>query len=115
MTAQAAFDLSGTSVNDRQPAWIVGGELRWNLSLGGAELARSKAASHAQVRAAAAADDIRAAVRVEVVTAFRRLEAARARQAVGGRTTLPESYFPRRAGQAFCRFPLGRRPGSGLT
>ncbi|HEX5109226.1 MAG TPA: TolC family protein [Vicinamibacterales bacterium] len=83
VTAQAAFDLSGTSVNDRQPAWIVGGELRWSLSLGGAELARSKAASHAQVRAAAAADDIRAAVRVEVVTAFRRLEAARARQAVG--------------------------------
>jgi outer membrane protein TolC len=83
VAAQAALDVSGTRVNHREPSWIVGGELRWNLSLGGAELARSRAASQAQVRAAAEADDIRASVRVEVVTAFRRLEAARARQAVG--------------------------------
>jgi outer membrane protein TolC len=83
VAAQAAFDLSGTSFNSREPSWIVGGELRWNLSLGGAEVARSKAASQAEVRAAAEADDIRANVHVEVVTAFRRLEAARARQAVG--------------------------------
>ena len=83
VAAQAAFDLSGTSVNTRAQSWIVGGELRWNFSLGGAELARSRAAGHAQVRAAADAEDVRARVRVEVVTAFRRLEAARARQAVG--------------------------------
>jgi outer membrane protein TolC len=83
VTAQAAFDLSGTSFNTRAQSWIVGGEVRWNFSLGGAELARSRAASHAQVRAAADAEDVRARVRVEVVTAFRRLEAARARQAVG--------------------------------
>jgi outer membrane protein len=83
IAAQAAFDLSGTSVNNREPSWIVGGELRWNLSLGGAELARLRAVSQAKVRAAAAADDIRASVHVEVVSAFRRLEAARARQAVG--------------------------------
>jgi outer membrane protein TolC len=83
VAAQAAFDLSGTSFNTRAQSWIVGGELRWNFSLGGADLARSRAASHAQVRAAADAEDVRARVRVEVVTAFRRLEAARARQAVG--------------------------------
>jgi outer membrane protein len=83
VAAQAAFDLSGTNVNTRASSWIVGGELRWNFSLGGADLARSRAASHAQMRAAADADDVRARVRVEVVTAFQRLEAARARQAVG--------------------------------
>lgn len=83
VAAQAAFDWSGTSVNKREPSWIVGGELRWSLSLGGAELARSRAAGRAQVRAAAEADDVRASVHVEVVSAFRRLEAARARQAVG--------------------------------
>lgn len=83
VAAQAAFDMSGTSFNSREPSWIVGGELRWNLSLGGAERSRARAASQAQIRAAAEADDRRAAVRVEVVTAFRRLEAARARQAVG--------------------------------
>ena len=83
IAAQAALDMSGTTFNGREPSWIVGGELRWNLSLGGAELARARAVSQAQIRAAAEADDIRANVGVEVVTAFRRLEAARARQAVG--------------------------------
>jgi outer membrane protein TolC len=83
VAAQGAFDLSGTSFNTRAQSWIVGGELRWNFSLGGADLARSRAAGHAQTRAAADADDVRARVRVEVATAVRRLEAARARQEVG--------------------------------
>ena len=83
VAAQAAFDLSGTRFSDRASSWIVGGELRWNLSIGGAELARSRAAGEARVRAAAEAEDARAGVHVEVVTAFRRLEAADARQAVG--------------------------------
>lgn len=83
VAAQAAFDLSGMDFNTRAQSWIVGGELRWNFSLGGADLARLRAASHAQTRAAADADDVRARVRLEVVTALRRLEAARARQTVG--------------------------------
>jgi outer membrane protein TolC len=83
VAAQAGVDLSGLRFNDRASSWIVGGELRWNLSLGGAELARSRAAMEARARAAAEAEDARAAVHVEVVTAFRRLEAADARQAVG--------------------------------
>jgi outer membrane protein TolC len=83
VAAQAALDMSGTSLTGREPSWMIGGELRWNFSLGGAELARARAASQAQVRAAAEADDTRANVHVEVVTAYRRLEAARARQAVG--------------------------------
>jgi outer membrane protein TolC len=83
VAAQAAFDLSGTSFSDRESSWVVGGELRWNLSLGGAEMARSRAAANARIRAAAEADETRAAVHVEVVTAYRRLESARSRQAVG--------------------------------
>jgi outer membrane protein TolC len=83
VAAQAAFDLSGTDFNTRAQSWIVGGELRWNFSLGGADLARSRAASHVQTRAAADADDVRARFQIVVVTAVRRLEAARARQAVG--------------------------------
>jgi outer membrane protein TolC len=83
VSAQAGYDWSGTTFNSREPSWIVGGELRWNLSLGGAELARSRAAGQAQIRAAAEADEIRAAVHVDVVTAIRRLQAARDRQAVG--------------------------------
>ena len=83
VAAQAAFDVSGTTFNDRASSWIVGGELRWTFSLGGAELARSRAASHAQARATAEAEDLRARVHIEVVSAWRRLEAARARQTVG--------------------------------
>jgi outer membrane protein TolC len=83
VAAQAAFDFSGTTFSDRAPSWVFGGELRWSLSLGGAEVARSRTAAEARVRATADAEDARAAVHVEVVTAFRRLEAAEARQAVG--------------------------------
>ena len=82
IAAQAAIDISGTSFNDRAWAWIVGGEVRWTFSLGGAELARSKAASHAHTRAVAEVEAVRAAVHVEVATAFRRLEAANARHDV---------------------------------
>ncbi len=83
VAAQAAVDVSGTRVSDRTSAWIVGGELRWSLSLGGAEVARMKAAAAARTRATAESEDARAAVHVEVLTALRRLEAARARQTAG--------------------------------
>jgi outer membrane protein TolC len=83
VAAQGAFDVSGTTFNDRTSSWIIGGELRWTFSLGGADLARARAAGHAQARATAEAEDLRARVRVEVAAAWARLEAARARQAVG--------------------------------
>lgn len=82
IAAQGAVDISGTSFDDRASAWIVGAEVRWTFSLGGAELSRSKAASHARTRASAEAEASRAAVHVEVATAFRRLETARARHVV---------------------------------
>jgi len=81
--ARGAYDISGTRIGDRTGSWLVGGDLRWTLSLGGAESARIRAASEGVARAAAEADEARARVHVEVVAALRRLEAARARGAVG--------------------------------
>jgi outer membrane protein TolC len=83
VAAQAGFDVSGTRFNDRASSWMVGGEVRWSLSLGGAERARIEGAAAAANRAAAEADEARATVQVEVVSALRRLEAARARETVG--------------------------------
>lgn len=83
VAAQAGYELNGTTFTDRASAWVVGGEVRWSLSAGGAELARTKAAAEAAAAARASADDARAAVHVEVVSALRRLESARARVAVG--------------------------------
>jgi outer membrane protein len=82
--AQAAVDISGTRFSDRASSWIVGGELRWTFSTGGAELAGVKAAAAAIARARAEADAARVAVHVDLVTALRRLESARARETVAG-------------------------------
>lgn len=81
--AQAAYGLSGTQFADRAGAWIIGGQVRWTFSAGGAELAGRKAAAAAIARAAAESEDVRAAVHVEVITAAGRVESARAREAVG--------------------------------
>jgi outer membrane protein TolC len=83
VAAQAAFDVSGTEFDDRATSWIVGGEVRWTFSTGGAEVAESKAAAHAAARARAEREDLRAAVHVDVVRALRGLEEARARLAAG--------------------------------
>ncbi|MGC4083178.1 MAG: TolC family protein [Vicinamibacterales bacterium] len=83
IAAQAAVDVAGTRIADRASSWLIGGEVRWALSVGGAERAGLKAATASLVRARADADDVRARVEVEVVTAVERLKAARARQAVG--------------------------------
>jgi outer membrane protein TolC len=83
VAAQAAIDMSGTQFNDRQSSWLVGGELRWTFSTGGAELAQMKAAAEAGARARSDHEDARTAVQVEVVSALRRLESAHARQAAG--------------------------------
>jgi len=83
VAAQAAFDISGTQIGDRASSWIVGGELRWTFSTGGAAGAGIKAATAATTRARAEADEARAAVHVDVVTALRRLESAAAREAAG--------------------------------
>jgi outer membrane protein len=83
VAAQAAFDVGGTRFDDRASSWLVGGEVRWTFSLGGAERARLDAAGQSVIRAAAELEAARAAVHVDVITALRQLESARARQAVG--------------------------------
>jgi outer membrane protein TolC len=83
LAVQAGVDVSGTRINDRASSWIAGGELRWALSLGGAQRAREQVASAATVRAAAEADDARSVVHVEVISALRRLQSAAARASVG--------------------------------
>ena len=82
LAAQAGYQLDGTSFADRASAWVVGGEVRWSLSMGGAEIASARASAAALARARAEHDDARAAVQVELLTAQRRLESAQARQAV---------------------------------
>lgn len=76
-----AVDAAGTDVARRASAWIAGGELRWTFSSGGGELARRRAAAAGVLRARADAEDVRAAVHVDVVTAYRQLETARLRRA----------------------------------
>jgi len=83
VAAQAAAEVSGLRFGDRASAWIAGAEVRWSLSIGGAEMAQVTAATAARARAKAEVEDVRAAVQVEVVTALRRLESARARRAAG--------------------------------
>jgi outer membrane protein TolC len=83
VAAQAAFEADGLRVADRAAAWLFGGELRWTLSIGGAEIERYRAAGEAAARARLQLDDARAAVHVDVVSSVHRVEAARARQAVG--------------------------------
>jgi outer membrane protein TolC len=83
VAAQAAFDSSGLRLTERATGWFAGGELRWTFSSGGAERAQLRSASSALDRARAEREDARAAVQVDVVTALRRVEAARARQAAG--------------------------------
>lgn len=76
-----AVDAAGTDFTQRASAWIAGGELRWTFSTGGGELARRRAAAAEMLRARAEAEDARAGVQVDVVTAYRQLETARLRRA----------------------------------
>jgi outer membrane protein TolC len=83
VAAQAGYEVNGTAFADRASAWVVGGELRWSVSTGGAERARQHAAAQAALRAKSEREDAQAAAEVELIAAVRQLEAARARQAVG--------------------------------
>jgi outer membrane protein TolC len=83
IAAHAGYQAEGLSALDRADAWFVGGEFTWTVSVGGEQPARVRAATAARRAAEAAAADALAAVQVEVVSAVRRLEAARARVDLG--------------------------------
>ncbi len=86
VTVQGAYELDGLRFGDRASAWLVGAEIRWSLSTGGAERARVKAAAESMARAKAEREQATSQVQLELLSAVRRLDAARARDAVGRAT-----------------------------
>jgi outer membrane protein TolC len=82
VVAQGGVEADGTQLNERALSWLVGGELRWSWSTGGAELAQRAAAIESAARARAEREAVRGIAQVEIVTARQRLESAHARQAV---------------------------------
>lgn len=83
VTAQAGYQYEGLEMFSRADSWIVGAEVTWELSLGGAEHARARAAAAALARARLAHRDAEAAVQLDVVTALAERDMARARATVG--------------------------------
>ena len=83
IAAQAGVEANGASVGDRASSWVIGGDLRWTLSVGGAERAQRAAAIESSARARFDHEDARAAVQVEIVSAMRQLETAIARRDAG--------------------------------
>ena len=79
VAAQAMAEQDGLSFGNRATAWTAGLELRWSVSLGGAEAARTRGAAADLARARADADDVKAGVNVDVMTALARVQSARAR------------------------------------
>ena len=83
VSLQAGLELNGGTFGDRASAWLVGTQVSWNLFSGGANQARLREATFAAERARAERDRLEAGIRVEVRSALARLDAARAREAVG--------------------------------
>ncbi len=84
VTAQGGLEVNGMRFDTRASSWLVGAEVSWSLSLGGAERASMAAAAHAEARAVAEADEARALVHAEVVAALAAQRSATARLAAGG-------------------------------
>ena len=83
VAAEAGYALDGLTFGTRNSSWAIGGQVRWDLSLGGATAASERAATATVFAAEAAHADARAAVQVDVVRAVQHLNAARARVDVG--------------------------------
>lgn len=79
VSAQAGLEWNGVAFADRARSWVVGGDVRWSMSISGADRARITAATAARVAALRMRDDVRAAARADVLSALRQLEAAHAR------------------------------------
>lgn len=86
LATQASVELTGTRFQERASAWVIGGEVRWNLSTGGAERAQVRAAEAAVRQAKHEQDAVRAAMQVDLLAARQQLIAARARTDVGRAT-----------------------------
>lgn len=83
IAAGAGYEWNGLSFATRESAWTVGAELRWSLSVGGAEAAHVSAAHAAVDAARASRAAIDSAIEVDVLTARQQWLVARARIDVG--------------------------------
>ncbi len=80
IAAQGGIEANGTSFAERASSWVIGGELRWTLSTGGAEFAQRRAAAEAALRARIERDDARSGAQLEIAGALQRLNTALARR-----------------------------------
>jgi outer membrane protein TolC len=80
---RVAVESNGLSYGERATGWAAGVDLQWSLSLGGAELARTRAAAADLSEARARVDEARSAAAADVVAARERQRSARARLEVG--------------------------------
>jgi outer membrane protein TolC len=83
VTGRVAVESNGLSFGHRAAAWAAGVDLQWSLSLGGAQLARHRAAAADLAEAGASVEHARAAAAADVVAARARQRSARARLEVG--------------------------------
>lgn len=80
---QGGYEWNGQSFGDRASGWMVGAEVRVNVFRGFADRARLAETARSVERARAQREAAEAGIRLDVRTAALRLEAARARLAVG--------------------------------
>ena len=83
MGFQGGYEFNGEEFGSQVSSWVVGAQVRFNLFRGLGDKARLAAAREAETRVAADRERVERAVRLDVRAAFTRLEAARAREAVG--------------------------------
>jgi len=80
---QGGYEWNGAGFADRSGGWIVGAEVRVNVFHGFIDRARVTETAHAFARAAAERESAESAIRLDVRSAWLRLEAAHARVGVG--------------------------------
>lgn len=83
IAAGAGYEWNGLTFTSRESAWTVGAELRWSVSVGGAEAARVTSARAAVDAARASRAALDSAIEVDVLTARQQWLVARARIDVG--------------------------------
>lgn len=86
VVAQGGAEANGRSFGDRRTTWSAGIEVRWNLFAGGADAARVAEADAQARRAAAARDQLKTDIRLEVRRALADYRAAVAREVTGRQT-----------------------------
>jgi outer membrane protein TolC len=80
---QGGWEWNGAEFGTRESSWIVGTQVRFNVFRGFADRARLAEAEHTLARRGLEREKAETNIRLDVRTALARLEAARAREAVG--------------------------------